>query len=143
MNQEQKQAYKIIESDKAGKGNAVLFKYPNKCNQPGNFIILTNILKDAAAIVEQGYNSLFINKGAEQAEIALKDLLRYVKPYITIITPYKPDSQAGEILRLETIQNILKEKHTSITSKTIDRSEERRVGKECLRLCRSRWSPYH
>ena len=25
----------------------------------------------------------------------------------------------------------------------IVRSEERRVGKECLRLCRSRWSPYH
>ena len=23
------------------------------------------------------------------------------------------------------------------------RSEERRVGKECLRQCRSRWSPYH
>ena len=28
-----------------------------------------------------------------------------------------------------------------ITSET--RSEERRVGKECLRLCRSRWSPDH
>ena len=27
--------------------------------------------------------------------------------------------------------------------KAISRSEERRVGKECLRLCRSRWSPYH
>ena len=26
---------------------------------------------------------------------------------------------------------------------TAARSEERRVGKECLRLCRSRWSPYH
>ena len=26
---------------------------------------------------------------------------------------------------------------------TTSRSEERRVGKECLRLCRSRWSPYH
>ena len=26
---------------------------------------------------------------------------------------------------------------------TVARSEERRVGKECLRLCRSRWSPYH
>jgi uncharacterized protein len=26
---------------------------------------------------------------------------------------------------------------------TIERSEERRVGKECRRLCRSRWSPYH
>ena len=23
------------------------------------------------------------------------------------------------------------------------RSEERRVGKECARSCRSRWSPYH
>ena len=26
---------------------------------------------------------------------------------------------------------------------TGSRSEERRVGKECLRQCRSRWSPYH
>ena len=26
---------------------------------------------------------------------------------------------------------------------TIKRSEERRVGKECLTQCRSRWSPYH
>ena len=25
----------------------------------------------------------------------------------------------------------------------IGRSEERRVGKECLAVCRSRWSPYH
>ena len=24
-----------------------------------------------------------------------------------------------------------------------DRSEERRVGKECTEQCRSRWSPYH
>src|SRR3546814_3992589 len=29
----------------------------------------------------------------------------------------------------------------SITSR--DRSEERRVGKECNSTCRSRWSPYH
>ena len=27
--------------------------------------------------------------------------------------------------------------------KAHQRSEERRVGKECERLCRSRWSPYH
>ena len=25
----------------------------------------------------------------------------------------------------------------------LDRSEERRVGKECTIQCRSRWSPYH
>jgi NAD(P)H-hydrate epimerase len=29
------------------------------------------------------------------------------------------------------------------TPVVVDRSEERRVGKECRRLCRSRWSPYH
>ena len=29
------------------------------------------------------------------------------------------------------------------TQQLQNRSEERRVGKECLRLCRSRWSPYH
>src|SRR3546814_12896864 len=26
---------------------------------------------------------------------------------------------------------------------TLSRSEERRVGKECVSTCRSRWSPYH
>ena len=25
----------------------------------------------------------------------------------------------------------------------VERSEERRVGKECTSVCRSRWSPYH
>src|SRR3546814_19479787 len=25
----------------------------------------------------------------------------------------------------------------------LERSEERRVGKECVSTCRSRWSPYH
>src|SRR3546814_18603162 len=28
-------------------------------------------------------------------------------------------------------------------SSTGNRSEERRVGKECVSKCRSRWSPYH
>src|SRR3546814_14295360 len=30
-----------------------------------------------------------------------------------------------------------------ITEATENRSEERRVGKECVSTCRSRWSPYH
>src|SRR3546814_14063982 len=29
------------------------------------------------------------------------------------------------------------------TTAIVDRSEERRVGKECVSTCRSRWSPYH
>ena len=32
---------------------------------------------------------------------------------------------------------------TSVDIESYRRSEERRVGKECPSLCRSRWSPYH
>ena len=41
---------------------------------------------------------------------------------------------------------VASEKHMSIhrTAPAFDdRSEERRVGKECRTVCRSRWSPYH
>src|SRR3546814_20522936 len=30
-----------------------------------------------------------------------------------------------------------------LTLKEVHRSEERRVGKECVSRCRDRWSPYH
>ena len=44
----------------------------------------------------------------------------------------------------ESVDGIREGKNNSNTfSCTLLRSEERRVGKECLRLCRSRWSPYH
>src|SRR3546814_18521415 len=33
--------------------------------------------------------------------------------------------------------------HTDVVPVTGQRSEERRVGKECVSTCRSRWSPYH
>ena len=39
----------------------------------------------------------------------------------------------------EKVESLLKMK----TPKTVKRSEERRVGKECVSTCRSRWSPYH
>src|SRR3546814_4141139 len=32
---------------------------------------------------------------------------------------------------------------SSTSTSTSPRSEERRVGKECVSTCRSRWSPYH
>ena len=38
------------------------------------------------------------------------------------------------------IKHILPEQYDPATD---DRSEERRVGKECASMCRSRWSPYH
>src|SRR3546814_6476062 len=35
------------------------------------------------------------------------------------------------------------DKRKVLTADPRDRSEERRVGKECVSTCRSRWSPYH
>src|SRR3546814_1257688 len=32
---------------------------------------------------------------------------------------------------------------TELARRKVKRSEERRVGKECVSTCRSRWSPYH
>ena len=37
----------------------------------------------------------------------------------------------------------ISEAKISITYTGVPRSEERRVGKECVSTCRSRWSPYH
>ena len=45
-------------------------------------------------------------------------------------------SQIGDAVKAS-IQRVMEE------LMKVYRSEERRVGKECLRLCRSRWSPYH
>src|SRR3546814_14068862 len=33
--------------------------------------------------------------------------------------------------------------HGGAQANSVARSEERRVGKECVSTCRSRWSPYH
>src|SRR3546814_12129779 len=46
------------------------------------------------------------------------------------------DPYRGRSVNLETVRQVMK----IIRGQ---RSEERRVGKECVSTCRSRWSPYH
>src|SRR3546814_15348325 len=47
------------------------------------------------------------------------------------------------------VENIIIAGHDNVMLELVDgsliegRSEERRVGKECVSTCRSRWSPYH
>src|SRR3546814_10960645 len=47
------------------------------------------------------------------------------------------------ILAVQMFVTILEFKLTSLAGFILVRAEERRVGKECVRTCRSRWSPYH
>src|SRR3546814_18670290 len=42
-----------------------------------------------------------------------------------------------------TPQKMRRARQTSRLRSMRERSEERRVGKECVSTCRSRWSPYH
>src|SRR3546814_1400376 len=41
------------------------------------------------------------------------------------------------------VGDILQANDRSAHARPLYRSEERRVGKECVSTCRSRWSPYH
>ena len=44
---------------------------------------------------------------------------------------------------MEIVEMVMNERYAGDGTIRPSGSEERRVGKECLRLCRSRWSPYH
>src|SRR3546814_11587504 len=57
----------------------------------------------------------------------------------TIIDPWHPVRQRK--IRLDPVHLRLR-KPDQITHGAVS-SEERRVGKECVSTCRSRWSPYH
>src|SRR3546814_20279266 len=52
------------------------------------------------------------------------------------------DPGRGSIVRMVDCNNDgVMDSHTEFAA--VDRSEERRVGKECVSTCRYRWSPYH
>ena len=52
------------------------------------------------------------------------------------------DACVGYFLRAAQIVG-LDQADTRKVVEAFNRSEERRVGKECASMCRSRWSPYH
>src|SRR3546814_2475837 len=63
------------------------------------------------------------------SDVCSSDLAKSVKVMVTFL-PRLPAIQGASELTWD---------FTSV----MPRSEERRVGKECVRTCRSRWSPFH
>ena len=59
---------------------------------------------------------------------------------VPAVTPARKPA-AGEGSAVD--DDALYEQVAKVFDEQVNRSEERRVGKECRRLCRSRWSPYH
>src|SRR3546814_11823528 len=65
---------------------------------------------------------------------ALFRLFRALRPALVHLVTIKPVLYGGIAARLARVPAMVS---------ALSRSEERRVGKECVSTCRSRWSPYH
>src|SRR3546814_14262558 len=63
------------------------------------------------------------------------------RPATTAPSSREPAPAAMAVSSAEQIEQAADEVENR--NKADDRSEERRVGKECVSTCRSRWSPYH
>src|SRR3546814_19925965 len=61
------------------------------------------------------------------------------KPLQALIIDSWFDNYVGVVMLLRIVNGVLKPKDKIL----LMRSEERRVGKECVSTCRSRWSPDH
>src|SRR3546814_13453103 len=58
--------------------------------------------------------------------------------------PMDPQTDMGPLSSFAQRDTVLKQlDEAKKLGATLLRSEERRVGKECVSTCRSRWSPYH
>src|SRR3546814_10761005 len=77
------------------------------------------------------------------SDVCSSDLQEQVNPYLregnSVLT--------NELLTVQREKNSLLMEialpHLARMNPLIKRSEERRVGKECVSKCRSRWSPHH
>src|SRR3546814_18765952 len=85
--------------------------------------------------------------GAKAERAGLAEALAYLRPADTLVV-WKIDRLGRSLPHLVGLVENLRDRgigFRSLTDAGMDttKSEERRVGKECVRTCRSRWSPYH
>src|SRR3546814_18478140 len=72
---------------------------------------------------------------------------QHIQRFITFnrYLPHGVKGMIGSVKRAcrSSLQRLILHKIGTAVGKTTGRSEERRVGKECVSTCRYRWSPYH
>src|SRR3546814_18128532 len=84
---------------------------------------------------------IIIRNGENIAPKEIEDLLLGHPQIAEVAIVGVPDARTGE----RAIAVIVPKSNASApdVASLAGRSEERRVGKECVSTCRSRWSPYH
>ena len=115
---------------------------------------------DLAPFENQGYSAFLVNihetsTGVYYDRNLIKDFCRKNALYLIVdaissflADPFDMEAMGADIMITGSQKALACPPGISIvvmSKKALQRirSEERRVGKECLRLCRSRWSPYH
>src|SRR3546814_14664207 len=93
------------------------------------------------------YTTLFRSGQADQAITLLKDALKQAPDNASILDSLGWVLWSSGTDRAVGRDYLAKAHRLAPGSAAIkshwERSEERRVGKECVSTCRSRWSPYH
>src|SRR3546814_11265431 len=86
----------------------------------------------------------------ESVRRGLRDLVKFIErkavgPIYTVLTDQKGEAKEVGLKDFSTGINLAqyKRKVEAFIRASENRSEERRVGKECVSTCRSRWSPDH
>src|SRR3546814_15313979 len=83
------------------------------------------------------------HQAGEKSEAQLKALLQ---PVESTLKQYQEGLQRVEKDRVDSyagLREAVEQVRVGQVQVKDERSEERRVGKECVSTCRSRWSPYH
>src|SRR3546814_3305743 len=80
--------------------------------------------------------------GAEDALVRLIAHIHAAHPGIPVILDAKR-GDIGSTAKHYATEAFDRYRADAVTANPYLRSEERRVGKECVSTCRSRWSPYH
>ena len=109
-------------------------------NPTANVIILTMYRQDSYVFeaVKAGARGYLLK---DVDATVLIDAIRRVTEGETLLDPEMAQSVLEDFrVKKESLPD---EKRGDLTEREAARSEERRVGKECVQPCRSRWSPYH
>ena len=117
--------------------------YPHKLGRalPANAPRALSLCLPTVSTVALGERRLPCIRAGVEARAGL-EARRLVHPVTLLLVPALGRLRAQSTCHSPCGRSRRAETTKSSLSRTT-RSEERRVGKECLRLCRSRWSPYH
>src|SRR3546814_14580720 len=113
----------VCSSDLTARGNRVGLE-----GSAENVALARDVLSDLYKRIQRGEE---IDTGLVDTAIAMAS-----EPELDGIVRAEAGDRAPTIM-------IRTRKKTIVPRTPMQRSEERRVGKECVSTCRSRWSPYH